>query len=278
MHYRNSAMSTNNEFLLLFGRNNLHVFDENLKLVRSTKGTSISTSNLVDMIWCESIRRFIVLSKARAYVFDPITTQLSRIESIQLKNEEHHFVSCACSHDKLFIVTSESRHPCYMHLYKLPSFVFISRLTVTDLIGPDPKYSQYKYNPSVDYREIISVRYNHQRLGIMMKVDRKSFLYSLDLTEQPISITRMELSKSDGKLVVLTKSGEWLILYHEYIDKLMQISLDCQFKTDWKSKNYSKSSFFSLPVSRVLWPIQLCLAHLIWHYFYTNHSHCITYD
>jgi hypothetical protein len=137
-----------------------------------------------------------------------------------------------------------------VHLYKLPSFIRVSRLTVTDLIGPDPeveeKRKKYSWSRQADEREIISVRYNHQRLGLMIEIEQDPFLYVLDLTEQPVGVTKTQLLERDGKLVVLAKSGEWLIVQNGYNDKLTQIALDCQFKADWKSKDNSQSSFFGL--------------------------------
>ncbi len=246
-------MSSNNEFLLLYGDSNLHLFDENLKLVRSTTKLPLSYHGLVDMAWCESIKRFVVLAEEQAYVFDPITTQFSCIESVRLQKEEHKYVSCTCSNDKLFIVTSESYDLSYMHHYKLPSFIFVSRMTVADLIGPDPileerkkKYTSSRSNPEKDKREIISVRYNQQRLGMMMKIEGDAFLYVLDLTEQLIKFATIKLPSTNNELAVMAKSGEWLIVQHGYTEKFIEIALDCQFKAEWESKSHSQSSFFSL--------------------------------
>ena len=253
MEYRKSKiMSANNEFLLLCGSRNLHLFDENLQLVRSTIKSPISDDDLVDMAWCEMNSRFIVLVKKKAYIFDPLTTQLSYIQSIQLPEDEAQFVSCTCSNDKLFIVTSASYHPYYMYHYHLPTFSFISRLTVTDLIGFDPLARNYwstnwaAERQGNDNRKIISVRYHQQRLGVIIEIGSHTFLYALDLTEQPIKFHKIELPWRDGRLVVLAKSGEWLIVHDGLNGKLLQIALDCQFKAVYESKHSSQSSFFSL--------------------------------
>ena len=246
-------MSTNNQFLILYEYSNLHVFDEDLKLIRSAKNIPISSHDLADMVWCESFQKFIILSAKQAYAFDPLTTQLLSIESIRLQEKETQFVSCSCSYDKLFIITSESYYPTYMHLYKLPSLAFVSRLTVADLIGPDleaeeerSKYSWSKNQPFVDERQIISVRYNQQRLGMLLKIKRDQYLYSVDLTVHPLGISQTKLANEAYKLAVIGKSGEWLPVYKGYFGKLVRISLDCQFKMEWESKNNSQSSFFSL--------------------------------
>jgi hypothetical protein len=185
-------------------------------------------------------------------MFDPVTTQLSCIENIRLQEEERQFVSCTCSNDKLFIVTSESYGPSYLHHYKLPSFSFVSRLTVTDLIGFDrppenswsPNWAKKKQKD--DNRNIIAVRFNQQRFGMMMEIERNFFLYSLDLTEKPTRFGKTKLPWSNGRLAVLAKSGEWLVVHEGYNDKFIQIALDCQFKAEWESKDYLQSSFFSL--------------------------------
>jgi hypothetical protein len=245
-------MSSNNQFLLLCGDNNLHLFDDNLKLVRSTIKSPMSSYNLVDMTWCEIVQKFIVLTEKQAYVFDPVTTQLSCIESIRLQEKEYKFVSCTCSNDKLFIVTSASYYPHYLHHYKLPAFIFVTRLTVTDLIGFDPppenswETNWEKKKQENDDRKIISVRYNQQRLGMMMEIGMDHFLYALDLTQQPIAFGKTKLPWSDGQLAVLAKSGEWLVVHDGRNDKFVQIALDCQFKAEWEPKSHSQSSFFSV--------------------------------
>jgi hypothetical protein len=123
---------------------------------------------------------------------------------------------------------------------------------VTDLIGSNPppenswstKWHTAKQED--DEREIISVRYNQQRLGMVIKIDYDNFLYTLDLTEKPIAFARTELPWSGGRLSPLAKSGEWLFMDKVYKNKFIQIALDCQFKSEWTSKDSSQDSFFSI--------------------------------
>jgi len=123
---------------------------------------------------------------------------------------------------------------------------------VTDLIGsePPPKNSWSSKWPTAeqedDKREIISVRYNQQRLGMMIKIDDDNFLYTLDLTERPFAFAKTELLQSDCRLSSLAQSGEWLVMHTGYDDKFIQIALDCQFKSEWASKDSSQDSFFSI--------------------------------
>lgn len=121
------------------------------------------------MIWSEPIQRFIVLAKKQAYFFDPSTSQLASIQNVRLHENERQFVSCTCSDDKLFIVTSESYDASYLHHYKLPDITFISRLTMTDLIGvntrpkPISNRSSRKEIQEPDSRKIICMQYKQQR-------------------------------------------------------------------------------------------------------------------
>ncbi|CAF3678107.1 unnamed protein product [Rotaria socialis] len=250
-YHKSKVMCSNNELLLLCAVDKLYLFDEDLKLVRSTIQTSILSSDLVDMAWCESILKFIVLNEEKAYVLDPVTAQLSCIESVQLKENESCFVSCACSNDKLFIGTSASYYPTYMQCYKLPGFIFVSQFTVTDLIGFDPPpVNSWDTNWATkkqkdDKRKIVSIRYNQQRLGIIIDTFNERFLYVFNLTQQPIGFVKTNLSSVEYQLNVLAKSGEWLLVPNGGYEKLIQIALDCQFKAECESKDRSQDSFFS---------------------------------
>ncbi|CAF4169397.1 unnamed protein product, partial [Rotaria magnacalcarata] len=252
MKYQKSkVMCSNNELLLLCAFDKLYLFDEDLKLVRSTIQTSILSSDLVDMAWCESILKFIVLDNKKAYVLDPVTAQLSCIESVQLKEKESCFVSCACSNNKLFIGSSASYYPTYLKCYKLPAFTFVSQLTVTDLIGFDPLPKRsWDTNWATkeqkdDKRKIISIRYNQKRLGIIINISNQNYLYVLNLTQQPIGFVKTKVSSTNYQLNVLSKSGEWLLVPDGSDEKLIQIALDCQFKAECESKDRSQDSFFS---------------------------------
>lgn len=244
-------MGANDQFVLLCGDDNLHLFDENLKLVKSTIKSPISHYNLVDMVWCEPVQKFIILTKEHAYAFDPFSTQLSSIESVRLQEEEAGFVSCTSSYDRFFIATSQTYGPSYLHHYKLPGFIFVCRLTVTNLVGSDPPpKNSWSTNWATKEqkegrREILSIRYNQQRLGIIMEIGSDSFLYTLNLTQQPVEFGKTQLPRRKGQLVVLVNSGEWLVIHDGYEDKFIQIALDCQFKAEWESKSRSQSSFFS---------------------------------
>lgn len=250
-------MCTNDELILLFANEKFHFFDKNLKLFKSSSEIPIYNIDLVDMIWCRAISKFIVLTAAKLYVIDPISIQISSIESIQ-SQDKHCFVSCTCSNDTLFLVISTSNHTTYLQCYKLPSFIFLSKLTVTDLIGYDTlPQKNYETNYATEKqkdgdRTIVSVRYNQQRLGILMKIKSDYTLYVLNLTVKPITFVKTKLTLwNDVKCVILAKSGEWLIIGNGASDKLFQISLDCQMITESETKPYSQDSFFSFSTGSV---------------------------
>ncbi|UJR32741.1 hypothetical protein I4U23_020200 [Adineta vaga] len=224
---------------------NDRVRQANNNQVASTQSTNVNNK-------ISSIGELRVALSLQPYVFDPITMQLSLIQCVRLQQKETQYVSCTCSSEKFFVVTVEAYYPYYLYAYTLPGFTFLSRLTVKDLIGSEPLptmncdriWSTTEHKK--DERKIIRIQYNQQRLGILIHAGSHNFLYALDLLAQPIIFNRIELPWDDGRLLSLVHSGEWLVIHDIYEDKVIQIALDCQFKTEWSSKKYSQESFFSL--------------------------------
>lgn len=248
-----ASIAANTQFILLFGHRNLHLFNEELELVRSTKSSGLSSEDLVDMIWCESVHKFIILTKKSFYVFDPAIAQLSLIESIRLSPKDEDFTCCTCSSSNLFIGVCRSSDKSCLYQYTLPSLRFVSRSFVADFLGvkPPPQEStsywakQEKISRDDDDRKILTLRYNCGRLGILVEYKNDCYLYSLDLTKQPLQNSITAVPYKEPRLVVVDKSGEWLIIKDAYDSKIIQIALDCQLKSECESKEYSKSSFFS---------------------------------
>ena len=245
-------ISTNDQFILLCGRNNLHIFNEELKLVRSTNNGLVSSYDLVDMVWCETISRFFVLKKDKAYILDPNIMQLSLIESIRLDKNDKEFTCCTCSTDYLMIGVRASGDGSCVYQYTLPDIALVTRLLLADLIGLDPPAetnsssywsSSSKIKRDRDDRKIVTLRFNHERLGIIIAFKSNEFLYCVDFNQKPHRISNTSLPSRTSRLVSVEKSREWLVIDDQYRSKILQISLDCQLKSEWASKESSQSSF-----------------------------------
>jgi hypothetical protein len=235
-------MSSNDEVLLLYGDDRLHLLDENLKVISSIKNNMISSIKMLDIVWCGLVHRFIVITETNIYLFDPISYKLSCVESVRLKENEKQFISCTCWNDALFVATADSYYPFYVDHYSLPDFVFTRQYTVIDLIGrnlpPELNWGRIKTvtETKKDDRKICIIRSNRDRLGLIMNIERKSFLYVINMTTRPFVSVKMMLSSTDCKLSAIAASGEWLLVCDDYDKKIMQISLDCEFTTEYEAK------------------------------------------
>lgn len=251
-YQKSPLMCANNEFLLLCTDGELHLFNTDLKLTRSTEGSKITSSELIDMAWCESLSRFIILTKEKVYLLNLMIMQLLLIEDIRLQSEERRFTSCACSSTTLFIAVSQSWNKSYLYHYSLPRISFVARLSMVDLIGTDlpPSTSTWSslkapIKEKDDDREIHSIRYNQQRLAVMITCRREAFLYVLGSQRQSETASKTALPWYDGHLCALAGSAGWLLIKENRDQKLLQIDLDCRYKAEWAPKDRNQDSFFT---------------------------------
>ena len=234
-------MSSNDELLLLYAGDCLYLFDGNLKIINSVKNSMISSIEILDIVWCELVRRFIVTTKINVYLFDPISYKLSCIESVRLRKNEEKFLSVACWNEKLFIATADSYYPFYVDQYNLPDFKFTRQYTVIDLIGRDlPQELNWGRietvtEPRRDERKILTMRSNRERLGLLMNIQYKNFFYVLNLTKQPFTSVKVLLPSTDYQISTIAPSSEWLLVRNGYGEKIMQLSLDCELTTEYEN-------------------------------------------
>jgi hypothetical protein len=59
---------------------------------------------------------------------------------------------------------------------------------------------------------------------------------------EPSHFSRLKLETRKSKLTTMMPSGEWLVLYDDYRKPMLQVSLDCEFKTEHESgaESYSR--------------------------------------
>lgn len=231
-------LSSNDKFLLVSDGKRLFVLDENLATINTVEHHIVSSIKILDITWSTSLGRFIILSKTNAYVFDPLTTRLSCIENIRLRENEEQFISSTCMDKTLFIATSQSYYPFYVDSYHLPDFIFRRQFTIIDLIGRDLPPEEYSdrietvKKPENDEREISIIRCLNERLGLIMKIKYDYYFYIVNLSQQPFGFVETKLPSSDCTLTTLVPSHEWLVMCDRH-NSITQISLDSEFKTEY---------------------------------------------
>ena len=235
-------MSNNDQFLLLCRDDHVYLFDDNLKAINSIKNIMTSSVAIVDIAWCALIARFILITKSNALLFDPINCKFTCIERVRLQDRNTAFLSCTCSNEALFIATGCSYYPFYVDQYNLPDFVFIHQYSVIDLIGGNiPPELNWGRTETVtktdeDRRKICTIRSIKERLGLIIHIESENFLYAVNMTKQ-FESPKVMLPSLDCKLNTICGSDEWLVVCDDYNNTIKQISLDCQYVTDYKGNN-----------------------------------------
>jgi hypothetical protein len=70
-----NLMICNNEYILISGNNCLHLFDRNLKYVRSNQQMKILEKDLQDLSWYADLNQFVILTKKQIYFMNPLTSR-----------------------------------------------------------------------------------------------------------------------------------------------------------------------------------------------------------
>lgn len=247
-------LTNSNDYLLVYGDKHLCRFDINLKHIKLKIDELRWLDKPLDIIWCPFVSQFIILINKKAYLLEPVTMRSQSIENIRLQKDENKFVSCAYLNDKLYIATADSDCASYLNCYALPDFHFIHRWTVMELIGVDgldinnrKKSAKDRYMTSGinlfsmhdNRREIVVIRSNKDKLGLIIKINYEVYLYVLDLTQQPFQFVNTNLPLNTKQLTTLTQSNEWLVICDDNNNILIQISLNCEFKTEYNGKKTS---------------------------------------
>ncbi|CAF1248375.1 unnamed protein product [Rotaria sp. Silwood1] len=214
-----NIMITNNEYILINANNHLHLFDGNLKLIRSNKNKKILKDDLKDFSWSSNSNYFIILMKKEIYLLNPLTCHISTIEYIKLKDHREEFLSCTCSEDNLFIIKYKfNSNTYYLEIYYLSTFRFIKKFQILDLIGIGTSLIiQNRFNNQFyNIDNIISIRYNENKLFIIMKINKNSFIYIFKLTnDQPFFLTKISLE--DNCRMSILNSINQFIIFKDYL-------------------------------------------------------------
>ncbi|CAF3469503.1 unnamed protein product [Rotaria socialis] len=237
-----NLMICNNEYILISGNNHLHLFDRNLKLIRSNNDRKINEDDLKDLSWCSYLNCFIILTKKQIYLMNSLTSKLSIIENIKLKDHREEFISCCCSEEKFYVITCQlNSSSFYFEEYNLPTFRFLRKFQILDFIENTLIIQNGVFNKNFNLEEILSLRYYDKKLAIIMKIGSNWFIYFFYLYDQPFFLKKILLE--DKSRITIIDSLNQLIIFKDYLSNSfiqMPMDLENKFQTNQIS-NYSKA-------------------------------------
>jgi hypothetical protein len=209
----------NNEYILIHGNNYFHLFDKNLKLIRSNNEIKINENDLKDLNWCSDLNYFLILTKKNLYLMNPLT---SKISLMKLKHQYEEFLTCSCSSEKFFLITYLNSF--YFEEYSLSSFRFIRKCSIIDLMGVDFSI-QNGFSNQNSIQEIISMKYYQNKFAIIMKISFQWFIYVFHLYEPPICLMKIPL-EGKCRMTILYPIHQWIIFKDYLSNSFIQISIN----------------------------------------------------
>ncbi|UJR23601.1 hypothetical protein I4U23_026590 [Adineta vaga] len=223
--YLSNLMICSNEYILINANNHLHLFDKNLRLIRSNNDIRITESNLQDLCWCTDANSFIILTRKHIYLMNPLTCKLSSIENIKSSDHLEEFLSCTCTNEKLFLLTCQlNTNMFFYHEYNLSTFRFCQKLRIRDLIGTSLLIQNGLFD-KYDIQEMISIRYFQQKIAMIMRIGTNWFIYIFSLHEQPILLKEIQLG-GRSRMTILNPMNQW-ILFRDYLsNEFIRINID----------------------------------------------------
>jgi hypothetical protein len=233
-------MICNNEYILIHGNNRFHLFDKTLKLIRSNNEMKIDKNSLKDLIWCLELNYFIILTLKHVYLMNPLTSKISIVENIKLKDQREEFISCSCSEEKFYLITCQlNSNSFYFEEYSLPSFRFIRKHSIIDFIGIYLFVQNGSFNKN-HIQQINSIRYYQKKIAMIIQISFQWFIYIFHLYEQPILWTKILLEEK-SRMTILYPINQWIIFKDDLSNSFIQTSMDFQKKIEYnRFKDYSR--------------------------------------
>jgi hypothetical protein len=171
---------------------------------------------------------------------NPLTSKLSIIENIKLKNQREEFLSCSCSEEKFFLIRSQlNTNSFYLEEYYLPTFRFFKKYSIIDLIGTYLFIQNGIFNKN-SIQEIISIRYYQKKIAIIMQISFHWFIYVFHLYEQPTFLTKIPLEEK-SRMTILNPIHRWIIFEDCLSNSFIQISTNFKNNSDNNQlQNYTR--------------------------------------
>ena len=164
---------------------------------------------------------------------NPLTSKLSIIENMKLKDQREEFISCSCSEDRMFIITclsNSNSNSFYLEEYNLPTFRFFKKFQILDFIGTSLVIQNGLFN-KYNIQQISSIRYYQKKIAIIMEISFNWFIYIFNLKDQPIFLTKIPLVEK-SRLTILNPINQWIIFKDYLSNSFMQMSMEFQNKFD----------------------------------------------
>jgi hypothetical protein len=241
-----NLMICSNEYILINANNYFHLFDGNLKLIRSNNDIKINKNYLKDLSLFSDSNHFIILTKRKVYLMNPLTSKLSIIDNMQLKDQREEFISCSCSEQKLYVITSQlDTNSFYLEEYILPTCRFFKKYSIIDFIGIYLFVQNGVFNKN-NIQQVISIRYYQKKIAIIMQISFHWFIYVFHLYEQPTFLTKIPLDEK-SRMTILNPINQWIIFKDNLANSFIQITMNFQnkFKNNqqYELEDYSRGSF-----------------------------------
>ncbi|CAF1142866.1 unnamed protein product [Rotaria sordida] len=235
-----NLMICNNEYILISANHHLHLFDGNLKYIRSNKERKINENDLKDLSWSSYSNCFIILMKKEIYLMDPLSSKISIIEYFKLKDHREEYLSCTCSEDHIYLIKCQfNSNIYYLEEYYLSTFRFLRKFQITHLIGTSLVIQNGSSNQFQDIEKINSIRYNEKKLAIIIKINSHSFIYIFQLHDQPVFLMKIPI-EDNCRMTILNPINQFII-FKDYLSNLfIKISID--FENDFQLNQYYNCS------------------------------------
>ncbi|CAF1619314.1 unnamed protein product [Adineta ricciae] len=237
--YLSNVMTCSHEYILINANNHLHLFDKNLRLIRSNNDVRIAEIDLRDLCWCPNLNNFIILTRKQIYLMNPLTCKLSLIENFKSNDRLEEYVSCCCSDEKLYLVTCQlSTKTYFFHDYNLPTFRFCRKLRIRDLIGTSLLIQNGLFN-KYEIEDLISIRYFQQKAAIIMRIASNWYIYIFSLHELPVLVKEYQLD-GRSRMAILNPSTQWIVFKDYLANEFIQVNIDLKNNETDQSVDFVK--------------------------------------
>ena len=234
----------NDQYILINANNYLHLFDGNLKLIRSNHQKKINKNDLKDLSWCLIFNDFLILTKNEIYRMNPLTTKLSLIENVTMKNYREEFISCSCSDDKVYLIKCHLDSNSYdFEEYSLPMFRFVRKFSMFDLIQTSFIIQNGLSNP-FNIEEINSIRYFDRKIAILIKINSNWFIYIFHLDEKLRLVIKIPLEEK-SRMTILNPINQSIIYKDCPSNSFVQMSMDFENNFQFQSMSEHRNIDYS---------------------------------
>ena len=231
----------NNEYILIHGNNHLHLFDKNLRLIRSNKDISIKSNDLKDLSWSEDSNHFLILTSQNIYLMNPLTCRLT---NIKLKDQREEYICCTSSNETFFLIKSQINSKLfYLEEFYLTTFRFIRKYLINQLIGTSLCIQNGFFNLN-SIQQITSIRIFQEKLILILQNSSQWFIYVFNANEQRNFVTKIPL-EDQSRMCVCHSINQWIVFKDFLSNSFIQFSIDFDQKSQNNSsfllQNYSKA-------------------------------------